>query len=797
LSEKSLPERLFDAGITDLVSVIPPGAQLMPSSKIPQASVGKIPGRRHTSGLWAGYNWRIGQATSDDVRKWVFDGANVGLRATNFPGVDIDCMDPQLAQMIESAVLARLGPAPIRIGRAPKRLLMYRVATPFTRQRLIIKLKDGTSHLVEILGEGQQYLVYGTHPSGSVYAWQQDPTKYQLTTITREQASACLDFIQELVEMAGVGEVKRVGDGRKADNAPAEDQQSLHAPSIDALRDAVSHIPNNDDTAPGRDEYIRLGYAIRAAAGEENESEGYEIFAEWAGKHEADGRVAGNPETWLSDWRRMSAPFSVGWPFLAQTARGYGFNDAAEEFEVIEDAPGSPIPAEESAPALSDQDLAEQIIARHRGVLRFVPQKGTWLVWDGARWVVDAELQAEDLILRALKRIALELLRHGSSAKEKRDAMEDASRICSAGKASAVAQIIRPNRAVSVSMDALDHDPWLLNTPAGLVDLKTGKIGPPDPDALATKMTTVPPDFAGEAPEWKRFLAEATANDALLAGYLQRYAGYCLTGSTREQQLAFIFGPGGNGKSVFLNQLTGILGDYARIATMDTFTVSNSEKHSTDLANLVGARLVAASETSAAKRWDEQRVKSLTGGEPVTARFMRQDNFTFTPQAKLVFVGNHQPEIRNVDAAMKRRIQMVPFLVTPARVDLELPDKLRQEWPAILAWMIEGCLSWQTEGLNPPAAVLAATEEYFDNEDMYGRWIRECIEDDSRAIVTTQELFQSWQEWANPRKEHPGSMKRLSAALVSRGWEKTRHPDSRHMGFAGVRILQRQGFETT
>jgi len=426
-----------------------------------------------------------------------------------------------------------------------------------------------------------------------------------------------------------------------------------------------------------------------------------------------------------------------------------------------------------------------------------VPQNGKYMVWDGARWQIDAELQAEDLILRALKKVATEVIRHGVTPKEKKDALETANRICSAGKASAVAQVIRPNRAIAVSVASLDHDPWVLNTPAGLVDLKTGTLQLPNPDALATKMTTVPPDFVGKAPQWLRFLEEATAGDKDLEGYLQRLAGYALTGSTREQQLSFLFGPGGNGKTVFLNQLTGILGDYAKIATMDTFTASNSEKHSTDLANLVGARLVAASETSAAKRWDEQRIKSLTGGEPVTARFMRQDNFTFTPQAKLVFIGNHQPEIRDVDKAMRRRIQMVPFIVQPKQIDLDLSVKLQTEWPAILAWMIEGCLAWQKVGLNPPAAVKVATEEYFDNEDIYGRWIRESLDVDAppAVITTTADLFRSWEEWANPRKEYAGSMKRLSSALIARGWTKTQEPGTRRMGFAGVRILQRQDLE--
>lgn len=791
MTEKSFPERLFESGFTDLVSVIPPGAQLMPTSKIPQASVGKIPGRRHASGLWAGYNWRAHEPTIDDVRKWVVDGANVGLRAGHFPGVDIDCSEPGLAKMIEEFAIAKLGPAPVRVGRAPKRLLMYQTPEPFGRMRLVINTPSGASHLVEILGQGQQFLVHGIHPAtGLPYEWLQDPTGVDLVTITRETADAFMRELAGLLEdLYGEGSVKRIGDGKKTETVASGDQKALRAPTIDALREAVSFIPNDDNTAPTRDEYIRMGYAIRAAAGEEHEQDGFDIFAEWAAKHEADGRVVGNPETWLGDWRRINPPYAVGWSFVAEMARGYGFNDAVYEFDAVE-AEATP-QKEEAAPAYSDQWLAEYIIARHRGVLRYVPQKGAWLVWDGARWVIDAELLAEDIIKRSLKDVAVRILREGVTPKEMRESEERAGRICSAGKVTAVAQLVRSDRAIAVSMESLDHDAWVLNTPAGIVDLRTGAINPPNPDALTTKITAVPPDAAGAAPEWKRFLAEATGGDRNLEGYLQRYAGYCLTGSVQEEQLLFVFGPGGNGKSVFTDAISGIMGDYAINATMSTFTASNSEKHSTDIAMMTGARLVTANETSGGKRWDDQLIKALTGGDRVTARFMRQDNFTFKPQFKLLFSGNHQPELRDVDKAMKRRIQMVPFTITPARPDAELKDRLRrEEWPAILAWMIEGCLQWQRERLNPPAIVTVATDEYFENEDGIARWAKEVLEPaGSTEGVSSQELFQSWQEWANPRKEFVGSMKRLSSALIARGWPRWQDPNTRRMGFAGIRLI--------
>lgn len=791
MSDQHFVERLYETGFTDLISVIPPKAQLVPSSKVLATGLGKTPGVRLPNNLWRGYNWRAAEHSLEDVRRWTLEGANTGLRADRFPAVDIDCMNENLAKVIENAALGELGPAPIRFGRWPKRLLMYRTDAPFSRMRMIIKVSETESHLVEILGAGQQYLVHGTHPSGSTYSWQQDPADFELTTITRESAEAFLNYLGELIAAAGFGEVTRIGDGRKTSPTAASNQDDLRAPSIELLAEAVALIPNDDVTAPTRDEYVRMGYAIRAAAGEENSEDGYNIFAGWAGAHEQDGRVGGNPETWRSDWRRLTPPYSVGWAFIAEIARGYGFNDAALDFEVVEATArdGDPQP-----PQHSDQWLAKLVVENYKGVLRYVPQRSSWLVYEGGRWQPDAELLAENLIAKALNAAADRVLRQLATAKNKKALMDLAKSITSAGKVTAVAQLVRADRAIAVGIESLDHNPWELNTPAGIVDLKTGLLAPSNPDALCTKSTSVPPEFGGACPAWKRFLWEATGGDQALEGYLQRLCGYTLTGSTREQSLAFIYGPGGNGKSVFLEALAGIIGDYAQHATMTAFTASKGDKHSTDIAALKGARLVTASETTAGKYWDEALVKSITGGEAISARFMRQDNFVFKPQFKLVFSGNYRPETRDVGPSMRRRLHMIPFITEPAVVDLELSDKLKEEWPAILAWMIEGCLAWQRDGLQPPAVVLEASEDYFDTEDALGRWMTDCTVLEPGATATTQSLFQSWREWAGMNNEWPGKLKSFATALAARKFERWTDPKTRHRGFVGIRVDEsRQG----
>ena len=234
--------------------------------------------------------------------------------------------------------------------------------------------------------------------------------------------------------------------------------------------------------------------------------------------------------------------------------------------------------------------------------------------------------------------------------------------------------------------------------PDAIMDLKTGRHRASSPGDYCTKQTTV--SAGGECPLWDAFLKRVTNDDAELAAFLQRICGYCLTGSTKEHALFFLHGTGANGKSVFIDTVAGILGDYHRTAPIETFTASPTDRHPTDIASLRGARLVTAVETEEGRRWDESKIKALTGGDMIAARFMRQDFFEYRPQFKLVIAGNHKPGLRSVDEAIRRRFHLIPFNVTipEGERDLELAEKLRAEWPGILAWMIEGCLDWQRQG---------------------------------------------------------------------------------------------------
>lgn len=762
---------LYERGYTDLVSVIPPDATLSPESKISADQRGKAPGRRNRNGTWGGYDWRKHKVTAGDARQWSIAGANIGLRSASYPGLDIDTLDERLSDQLQNIATDQLGVTQVRIGRAPKRLMIYRTATPFARMRMFIE-KDGVTHLVELLGDGQQYLVHGTHPvTRRPYVWiglasLADVDPRTLPEIDPEKAARFFDRASEVLASQGYT-VRREGDGRRHERQ-AGDQTSLVAPSVEELRTAVSYIPNTDALFPGRDEYIKMGYAIRAAGGTEHEDEAYTIFAEWAGRHEADGRVAGNPETWRGDWRRMRPPYAVGWDWIAGVARDHGYSDAPLEF-TTEGAP--PEPEQRTDPndvPFSDRWLAEHVLRVKGDRLRYSPETGRWYVWNGRRWEPDTTLRARDEIGDALSVIGKNVRSTAKTKSAIAEAAREARRIESVSTLDAVIKLVQARGEIAVRQDSLDADPWLLNTPSGAVDLRSGVMDLARPEQLSTKLTSVGPDLEAPLPLWQKFLAESTGFDRDLVSYLQRLVGYALTGSTEEQVLVFIWGMGGNGKSVFLNVVRGIMGDYAKVAAMDAFTASKWDKHTTDLADLVGSRLVTASETQSDRAWDEQRVKQLSGGDPVKARFMRQDNFQFTPTFKLIFVGNHKPAIRDPDGAMRRRFHLVPFTKTPPVVDKELGDKLKAEYPAILGWAIRGALLWKQRGLDAPAIVKEATEEYLEGEDAVGRWLAERTTPQEGAVTGASELFTNWREWCGINGEYAGSQKKLGQAIGRR-----------------------------
>lgn len=433
---------------------------------------------------------------------------------------------------------------------------------------------------------------------------------------------------------------------------------------------------------------------------------------------------------------------------------------------------------------LVTEDSVAAAFAREYGTtLRFCHHAGKWHRWDGSIWRQEETRLAFDWSRRLSRQLA--------AATEKDKVIVTAGK---AGFASGVERFAQADRAFALTADAWNRDPYLLGTPSGTVDLRTGELRSARQDDLISRSTAVAPADHADCPAWLSFLAQATANDQGVINFLQRWFGYCLTGVTNEHALLFVYGPGGNGKGVLLVTVAGILADYAATAAMDTFTVSKGDRHPTDLAMLHGARLVMTTETEEGRAWAEARIKALTGGDPITARFMRRDFFTFTPAFKLTISGNHKPALRNVDDAARRRFNIMPFLHKPDKPDRQLTEKLRAEWPGILRWLIDGCLDWQRDGLLPPKAVLEATAEYFAEQDVLTQWVEECCEQATDIGDTSSNLFTSWRLFAQTRVEDAHNAKWFGTMLERQGFRRGKDCDLfRGRGFLGIRVKPGEG----
>lgn len=413
-------------------------------------------------------------------------------------------------------------------------------------------------------------------------------------------------------------------------------------------------------------------------------------------------------------------------------------------------------------PEYSEDSLAELFSAKYKDSLIYVKPWGAWMIWEDSRWQADETNIVMDLSRKVCKVAAKEAQQRVDLGAK---AYKIANLISQLKIHKAIMSMASADRRHAALPAQFDANPWILNTPAGVVNLKSGRMRPARRNDYASKCTAVGP--GGECPTWLKFLETTTGGDADMQAYLKRMAGYCLTGSTAEHVFFFVYGTGGNGKGTFINQLDWILNSYSRVAQMETFTEQRFSKHAAEIAYFQGSRLVTAQETEEGKRWNEARIKAMTGGDPITAHFMRENPFTYQPAFKLLFAGNHKPSLRNIDEAIKRRMHLIPFdkIVPPKDRDPFLPEKLKAESGGILKWAIAGCLEWQKDMLNPPERVLATTEEYFESEDTIGNFFDECCCLGPFLRVRTTSLYKQYQAWAKRTGEYALPRKRFLDCL--------------------------------
>lgn len=435
--------------------------------------------------------------------------------------------------------------------------------------------------------------------------------------------------------------------------------------------------------------------------------------------------------------------------------------------------------------ALTELGLARRMVAAFDGTIRYAPQLRAWLVWDGRRWAEDITGEVN----RRAKKTVDALHEEARTTPDRRDALVKAwLRLQTASHIRAIVNLAETEPDVAVTVEELDADPWALNVANGILDLRNGELRSHDPAEMHTKLIEVPYDPDATAPTWERFLLEVFANDVELISFIQRFAGYSLSGDVSEHLLVFGYGSGANGKSTLLGMLRRLTGNYGLQLDPTILTSSDHDRHPTGLTDLRGARLVTTVETEANRQLAEVLVKMLTGGDPIRARRMRGDYFEFQPTATFWLAGNHLPTIRGTDLGIWRRIALVPFEVTfeGDRQDRQLPEKLVAEAPGILAWAVRGCLGWRKDGLRVPERVKAATHQYRTAQDHVGRFLTDCCAVAGDARVSAADLRAVYEEWCKQEGEQAWSQKAVGAELKDRGFSNHQVGTARVRTWLGV-----------
>ena len=445
-----------------------------------------------------------------------------------------------------------------------------------------------------------------------------------------------------------------------------------------------------------------------------------------------------------------------------------------------------PAPAPKPAPsaAATEHGNAEAAAAEHAATLRYAPSRGQWLTWDGSRWRwCEDDAQPIRAMIGTVMQMDDPAHRHKS---------------LSAKSLEASVRLLRRHDAIRVDADQLDAHPYLLNTPAGPVDLRTGRLGAPDAAQLHTKRTLIGPAATADAPQFARFLTQTFDGQPELAGYMQRLIGQAAIGEVLAHTVPFLHGRGANGKSVLMEIAETLLGDYGTTAPIG-FLMAGTQKHETELARLHGIRFISISEVDQKAQFDEAKLKNLTGGEAITARYMRKDYFTFAPSHTLFLSGNHQPRVEAGGESFWRRLRLVPFLnIVPEEEREEgLARRLvREEGPAILRWIIDGAVAALNGGMREPEGVRAATAVYAAEEDSLGRFMADCCHLGGAPAVMTEtgRVRAAYSAWARDQGEHELPMQTFGRELRAR-YGIQQHRSSGRRFYVGLALIDTRATE--
>lgn len=762
--------RLVDAGRTaDLLPVVSDTTvPIHPESKLKE--LGKTPSR-FSGGYAVGIpKWTEQRTTPRQVQTWAQDDKlGICIQTREIRAIDIDIPDEVAAKRVTEVCEAILGPLPLR-WRANSGKCLLAFSMPGDYSKRIIKC-DGEEGIIEFLATGQQFIAHGTHPSGVPYQWQG----------------------LEVLDVLG-------------DFPPVSPQD------FEVLWSLLSELYGASiDTSPGmRPMTARVATAVR------DDVVGYLDEHGWVRDWSPDGKVYVTCP-WKSGHSSDNGPTESTW-FPAGVG---GFNQGHykclhascahrtddqflteigwldSQFEPQpEFDPAAPIVKRKGLPSAHHltTDQANAVRITRAFGKRLIVVADNWYAWTGQRWERDMSevyrcaCRLSAMLHEEAKEWLAKPATSGDELKKNGDIATALQKWAAKSEMRSTidSAVALAKRMLAVDEMLIDKDPWALNCLNGTIDLRTGTLRPHDPDDYITKLCPVAYNPNARSGVWEDVLAKVTLESGLttrpLAGFLQRWFGYCATGSTREQCFVVHYGNGSNGKSTIIDTISMVLGDYAGSAAPGLLVGKANERHPTELADLFGRRMVTSHETNDGGHLREDVVKQLTGSDPVKARYMRADFFEFDPTHKLQLLTNHKPIIKGTDGGIWRRVLLMPYLarfaskeeVIAGRAhfikDTDVPERLKSEAPGVLAWLVRGAREWFTDGLQPPDVVLAASRDYQTEQDRVGQFVAENCEFDvlAREVLAGgfgDGLYGAYRSWCQESGLFPISKQRFAEEL--------------------------------
>lgn len=548
----------------------------------------------------------------------------------------------------------------------------------------------------------------------------------------------------------------------------------------DKVKSALSAVPPNIN----RQDWIALIYSVKA----HNLQDGETLARNWsmrAGEYDPVSNRNGYSEKEFDKVWKYS-PNSIGKGTLYYHARKYGWlgiqsdlfgsNQFGSDIEVYGD--------------IFNGKMFKNIFEWQ---MLFCYPRNKWLRFDGTVWVwceKGEALACAKQTAQHIAKMAADVFSKDPTNSNSKKIIQHAQVTHNINRLEAMLKVAaaEPNMGIG-SMNQLDASPLLLGCKNGILDLSTGHLLFPSPDMLITRQVNATYNASAKAPTWINFLNQCFLNDQETVNYIQKALGYSLTGLVKEETLHFCFGGGRNGKSVFANIITKMMGDYALTAPSEMLMRRDRNSATNDIARLCGSRLVLANETRSDQRFDDLTIKQLVSTERISARFLHNEFFEFWPTFKIWIRGNHKPVVTDDSEGAWRRIKLVPFEnnIPQDKVDPNLEEKLLQELDGILAWMVEGTLRWQSEGLTPSPRIKSASNQYRKECDIVGDFISELCSIDNSYKVSQKNLWDAWQAWSKENGFFTGSKKTFTRRLKDRGISDSSYVSGAR-AYAGIKL---------